>query len=146
MGKTLQSFIHDGIHLRLNKRVTPRPAKLIGHRLDIGETAPFRRQKTHRVPRCGMRENMVHQPDALHRAQRFIVDADSPRVINQRLEFFDNQYADAHLTKVVGHHQADRARAGDRDLGGMLYSGLNIRIRCCHFRTSRLRHRACIAN
>ena len=39
MGKAAESVVQHGIDLRLNKRVTARPAKLVGHRLNIGKAA-----------------------------------------------------------------------------------------------------------
>ena len=125
-------MIHHRIDLRLNEGVAPRPAKLIGHRLDIGKAAAFWGEKTHGVPRRGMRQHVIHQPHRLHRPQGFIVNADGPRVIDQCGELFHHQHADAHLAKVVGHHQTNRTGANDGDLSGMLHGGLNIGCRCCH--------------
>ena len=138
VGKTRQPFQHHRVYLRLNKRVAARPAKFVGHRLDISKTAPFRGEKAHRMPRRGVRQNIFDQTDGLHGAQRFIVNADGARIVDKGIELLHHQHLNAHLAKIVRHHQPDRTGTGNRYLHGVLHSGLDIWIYCCHFRTSLL--------
>ena len=104
VGKTRQPFQHHRIHQWLNKRIAARPAKFVGHRLDISKAAAFRREKAHRVPRRGVRQNALDQPHRLHGAQRFIVNADGSGIVDQRVELLHHQHVNAHLAKIVGHH------------------------------------------
>ena len=68
VGKTRQPFQHHRVHLRLNKRIAARPAKFVSHRLDISKTAAFRGEKAHRMPRRGVRQNVLDQTHRLHGA------------------------------------------------------------------------------
>ena len=86
-----------------------------------------------------MRQHLVHQPHRLHCPQRLIVNTDGAGIVDQRLELLNQQDAHAHLPEVVGDRQAHRTGADNRNLGGVLYGRLNIRIRCCHFQNLTLR-------
>ena len=138
VGETRQPFQHHRIHLRLNERIAARPAKFVGHRLDIGKAAAFRGKKAHRVPRRGVWQNVLDQTNGLHGAQRFIVNTDGAGIVDQRVELLYHQHLNAHLAKIVRHHQPYRAGSSNRYLRGVLHCGLDIRIYSCHFRTSLL--------
>ena len=136
--KTRQSFQHHRIDLRLNKGVTARPAKFIGHWLNISKTATFWGEKTHRVPRRSVRQNIIDQANRLHGAQRLVINTNRTRVVDQLIEFLHHQHVNAHLAEIVRHHQPDRTGTSDRHLNAMVNSRLDVRVLYCHFSTSRL--------
>lgn len=136
--KTRHPFQHHRIDLRLNKGVTARPAKFIGHWLNISKTAAFRGEKTHRVPRRSVRQNIIDQADRLHGAQRLVINTNRTRVVDQLIEFLHHQHVNAHLAEIVRHHQPNRAGTSDRHLNAMVNSRLDVRVLYCHFSTSRL--------
>ena len=136
VGKPRQPFQHHRVYLRLNKRITARPAKLVGHRLDISKAAALGGKKAHRMPWRGVRQHVIDQTDGLQGAQRFIVNADGARIVDQRIELLHHQHLNAHLAEIVRHHQPHRTSSGNRHLHGVLHSGLDIRVYRCHFRTS----------
>ncbi|MNI77992.1 hypothetical protein D3C73_1343330 [compost metagenome] len=88
------------------------------------------------MPWRGVRQHVIDQTDGLQGAQRFIVNADGARIVDQRIELLHHQHLNAHLAEIVRHHQPHRTGSGNRHLHGVLHSGLDIRVYRCHFRTS----------
>ncbi len=112
--KTRHPFQHHRIDLRLNKGVTARPAKFIGHWLNISKTAAFRGEKTHRVPRRSVRQNIIDQADRLHGAQRLVINTNRTRVVDQLIEFLHHQHVNAHLAEI-GQHPAKGSEVSFQD-------------------------------
>ncbi|MDT4829203.1 hypothetical protein FQZ97_626180 [compost metagenome] len=135
IGETRQALVKYRIDLGLDEGIATGPAELVGHWLDIGEAAALGGQEAHRVPRRGVRQDLVHQADRLDGAQGFVIDADGARVVDQLVELLDHQDLDAGLAQVVGNGQSHGARAHHHHVGvvlGSLSVVGSIGVHCFH--------------
>ncbi|MCY1222980.1 hypothetical protein D9M72_350890 [compost metagenome] len=116
MREALQAFKQDAVGQRLDKGIAARPAELVGARLDRRKAAPARGDETHPVIGRGVRQQRLRQADRLEYAQRFVIEADGTRVVDDLRELFHQHHADALQAEDIGDHQADRPGTDDGDV------------------------------
>jgi len=65
------------------------------------------RDEAHPVVRRGVRQQDVGETDRLEHTQRFIVEADRARIVDDLLELFHQHHAHALQPQIVRDHQTD---------------------------------------
>ncbi len=114
--ESLKSDKQFGIDHRLDEAVALRPPEARIGGCHLGEQFPLRVEEPQDLVGHRVRQNLVHQSDALEGAQRLVVQADAAGIVDEVVSLVDHQRPDTLQAKDVRQGESHGARPDDDDI------------------------------
>ena len=115
--ESVQPAKQFGVDQGLHEAVALGPAEPRVGRRHLDEQPPVGVEEPQDLVGHGVRQDGVDQSDRLERAQRFVVESDTARIVDQGVALLDDQGLNTLQTKHIGQGQADRSGTDDQDVG-----------------------------